>query len=105
MVLEVCADAPESVHRINSNLRELVGIADAGQLQDLRRLHGPGAEENLAVGERALGLALAHVVDPHRPAAFDHDPGDACARQGSEIGPGERRVQIAGRGAAAAAVA
>ena len=48
VVLEVLADARQVVHGVDAERLELVGVADAGELQQLRRVDRAAAEDHLA---------------------------------------------------------
>ena len=54
---------------------ELVGVADAGQLEQLRRVDRAAAEDHLGGAGVALQPAGAQVVDADRPLAVEDDPG------------------------------
>ena len=48
MVLHVLADAGQRVHDRHADLREMLGIADSGQLQQMRRADRAGRQDYLA---------------------------------------------------------
>ena len=56
-----------------------LGVSDAGKVQDLRRLDGPGAQQDLAVGQGRLHLAplAEHVVDADGAPLLDANAGGA----------------------------
>ena len=63
VVLHVAADARQPMHHRHANLGQVLGIADARQLQDVRRADGSGGEDDLAPGLDPLDLALARELD------------------------------------------
>ena len=66
---------------------QVVRIADARQLQDLRRLHRAGAEQHLGVGEDLAGLAVLDELHADRAAVLDQDAGGARADLGGQVRP------------------
>ncbi len=106
MVLEILADALQRMGHLHARRAQVVRIADAGQLQDVRRLHRAGAQQHLGVGIGRLRLrALAdHIVDADDLALLDDDPGGARLDHGGQVGPRQGRVQIGEGGAPAFAV-
>ena len=106
VVLQIGANALQLMHQRNAVSSQFLGIADARQLQDLRRLHGAGAEQNLGVRvDDGLGLGLVvHVLDADRAPVLDDDAGGARAGQAGQVRPLQGGMQIAAGGAPALAV-
>ena len=63
VVAVVLADAGQRVLHRDAERRKHVGVADAGKLQDMRRLHRAGGHDHLTVGARFLGDAALGVGD------------------------------------------
>ena len=82
-----------------------LGPADAGQLQQLRRGDGAGAQDHLAAGAR-LDLAAAALVDDADAAlAFEQHAARRRLGDDAQVGPPHRRLEIAMRHAHAPAAA
>ena len=99
MVVEVLADAGKIVDRRDADLPQMRGIADARQLQELRRIDGARRYDDLAVGMRRDDPAAALVFDAGGALSVEQDaagegPGRELhvpAAQGrAEIGVGDR---------------
>ena len=99
MVLEVSSDAGERVHHRDAVALELVGRADAGEEEELRRVVGAAAEDHLALGLGSLhGPGRLAVLDAASPAyrrrglVSTCEPGSAVRlrrpRAGSEVPDG-----------------
>ena len=63
MILKIFADTVQRMSRFNPNPAEMVGIADAGQLQEMWRADGTGREDDFRIGVCKLGLAAAREFD------------------------------------------
>ena len=50
MVLQIFADGGQRVGGVNAMLAQQRGIADAGELQQMRRIHRAGRQDDLAAG-------------------------------------------------------
>ncbi len=71
----------------------MLGRADAGEHQKLRRIEGRGRDDDLPVGTDHLDLAAALDLHADGPAVLDHHaPGKAAHQRG--VGPLQRRLQI-----------
>ena len=104
MVLQVLADR-QIDHRLDADRAQMIGRADAGQHQDLRRVERAAAEDDLALGVGVKRLAALLIVDAGGALALHGDARDMGAHLDREILPLHRRMQIADRGRAALAVA
>ncbi len=64
MVLQVATDALQVLHDGNARFAQPIRRADTGELQDLRRAHRAGCQDDLALGPRldeAAVLAIEHA--------------------------------------------
>jgi hypothetical protein len=105
VVLEIAADARQVRHRRNLEAFKLVGVADAGQHQQLRRVDRAAGEDHLALGADAHGTRAFDMVDADRPHTFAaHPPGQRAGAHG-QVRPPPRRVQVRARRAPAAPAA
>jgi hypothetical protein len=69
VVLEVLPDPGQVGHRVDAECAQLLGGADAGQQQQLRRPDRSRAHDHLGGRVRPLGLAVADVLGACAPAA------------------------------------
>ncbi len=76
----------------------MLGIADAGELQDVRRTDGAGRQDHLARGIDPLGGAAARKFDAGRAAAVEQDAVHQRAGDDLQIAPPQRGPQVAARG-------
>ena len=100
MVLQVLADTGQVVHHVDAERLERLGVADARELEQLRRVDRTAAEDDL-VRARLLERVLAGaVLDADGARALEEHPRDLRARlqlevraldHGMEVGP--RRAQ------------
>ena len=105
VVLEVLADAGRVVDDVDAEAGEELLVADAGELEQLRRVDRAAAEDHLAGVDRATEPAAAQVVDPDRTLAVEAHPGGHRQGLDLEVGAAADRVQVGpGRGEPAAAV-
>src|SRR5206468_1415640 len=101
MVLQVAADLAGLRHRRDPVATELLGVADTGQHQQLWRLRGAGADDDLAIaGDRARAGPLPHLHADRGPI-LDDDPSDERPGQDLQVVPLERRAEVRPRGAPA----
>src|SRR5262249_16667285 len=90
MILQVVADAGLVAHDRNAEALELVGAADAGELENLDRADRTGREDHLAArGRRPVG--------PRRPAASARPPGAGRRTRSFPPGSGFRAADWRGR--------
>ena len=73
VVAIVFPDAGQRVLHRDAQRRQQFRVADAGQFQDMRRLHRAGADDHLAVGARFLGRAALRVGDADGALALQQD--------------------------------
>ena len=107
VVAQVLADARQGVlHRDAQRLQQR-RRPDAGDLQELRAVHGAAAQDHFLVGAHlhrpavAAALAVAHADGP---LAVEHDLRRLGMRAHGEVRPLHRRMQVAARGAHAPSV-
>src|ERR1041384_3560379 len=103
MILHVLADAGQRVLRLDPDLREMLGIADPGKLQQVRRADRASRHDDFALRQHALDSrspgAAAREIDTDRALAVEYDAVHQRVRDELQIGPLQRRAQIASRGA------
>ncbi len=105
VILEVLAHARQRVDDGDAERLQHRGRADPRELQQHRRLHRAGGDDDLAAGgdgDVAPALPVGHA---RRPAAVRQDP--RCLRLGGhgQVRPAARGAQVGDRGRAAEAVA
>ena len=105
MILHVLADAGQRVMGFDADLREMLGIANPGQLQQMRRAHRAGRQDHLALGEDPLDPTLTGKIDPDRALAVEYDAVHQRVGNELQIGTLQGRPQIGPGGAGAAAAA
>ncbi len=64
VVVEVLADARQRRHDGNIEFAQVIGVAEAGQQQQLGRFDRAGANQHLPRRPRALQLTVLAVFDP-----------------------------------------
>ena len=97
MVMEILADPGKGMARRNAVLGQQIGIADAGQLQDLWRLDGAGRQDDLASGLHRLVTAMPAEGNARRADTafpFEFNAGDMRMGDHPQIGPPPRRIEI-----------
>ena len=57
MVLQALADAGQVMEDVDADLAEMLGVADTGQLQQVRRVDGAAAEDDLGAAGAAAAAA------------------------------------------------
>ena len=91
------ADARQVVHDVDPESLELGGVADAGELEQLRRVDRAAAEDHLARLD-PLRARPARDLDPDRARAVEQDPVDERAAAHLEVRSVHHRVEVgAGR--------
>src|SRR5208283_415274 len=93
MVLQVLTDAGKLLHHVGIEGPQFVGIANARQLQQVRRVEGASTQDDLAsmhltITPRSFGL------DPDGPPAFEEDLGHERPALDVEVRPAHHRVQV-----------
>ena len=105
MILEIAADARQGGADGDAVRAKIRGIADPRQHEKLGGVDDAAREQNFPRRPHMAARAPDDVVEPHRPAALEDDPGRGRVRAHREVGPAQGRAQIGGRRAAAPAVA
>ena len=104
VVLEVLADPGQVLDDVDAERPQLIGGADARQLQELRRVDRPAAEHDLAGLSPPRPSPRARELDTDGAVAVEPDAGDERERLDLEVGPGHHRMICAGRRQAPAVV-
>ena len=88
-----CVEVVHHRHPVPDQQRR---VADARELQEHRRHHRPGREDDLAA-RRARDLdPAAPVVDADRPPPLEPDPRHLRPRHDLQVRPAHRRPQVGG---------
>ena len=103
MVLQIFADALQFVHNRRAGSRQDVAAPDARQFENLRRADGAGGKNDFTARFRLDDLSFAHIAQSDGALAGEHDAFDLRARDHSQIGTIENRLQKTARRAPAAA--
>jgi hypothetical protein len=87
VILQVLADAGTVVRHIDAQRLQTFAIANAGQLQQLRRLHRASREHDTAIGLGDVPTRPRHCATRRRPsrAILDDDALDQRAGHHLEI--------------------
>ena len=93
MVLQVAADARQVDLGRDACGAKIRGIANARQLQQLRRVHGTAAKDHLTPGGELLVLAGAPHLHAPGDATFDQDPAGERAGPDGQVRPRQGRLQ------------
>jgi hypothetical protein len=101
VVLEVLADARQRMRDRNAERRQVVGIADAGELQDVRRADHAAGEHGFARRAHGLGAAAALDLDADGATSFQQHAAHMRLRQHAQVRPPQGRLQERGRRAGA----
>ena len=103
MVLQVLAHLLQLMHRGDAVLGQQFRVADAGELQQLRRVHRAGRKHHFATGRDALGLALMPDLDAGDAAPLGDEAQRLRAGPQGQVGTPQGRLQEGrGRGPAQA---
>ncbi len=96
MVLQVLPDPGQVGHHVEAQGTQLVGRADAGQQQQLRRADRARADDHLAEGVRLGQFPVAQVADAGTAAVPHQQPGDQAARLDGQVRavPGRDQVGV-----------
>ena len=105
VVLHVLSDAAQFVDHRDADPAEMLGIADTGNLQEVRRADCPGREDDLAGRLGPLLAATAGEFDPDCTFALEQHAVHQRVCHELQIRPLQGRPQIGARGAGAAATA
>jgi hypothetical protein len=98
VVLQGLAHAGQVVHHRQADRLELRLVADAGQLQELRRPDSARGEDDLAAACHRLGALPSPVPHADRTTGGDVDPGDEHLGQDVEVAAPPHRVQVGAGG-------
>ena len=93
VVLEVLADTGQVVHHRDAERFEQIGGPDSRQLEQLGRIEGTAAEDDLGAAD-GLDPAAAPVLDADRPRTFEDHPVHLCPGDHVEIRTGEHGVEV-----------
>ncbi|MDH6501180.1 hypothetical protein M2156_007399 [Streptomyces sp. SAI-149] len=105
VVLQVLADARQVVDDVDAERAQLLGVADAGELEQLRGVDGAAAEDDLLGAHLLERPAAAPVLDADSLPALEEDAGDEGARGDGEVGTLPDGLQVGlGGGEPASAV-
>ena len=104
VILQVLADAAQGDSHRDSLRAELVGVADPGQHQQLRRVDRAAREDHLTLRPHDGLLAMADVLDADDTRAVEQQPGHQRLDLHGQVGARQRRAQIGDRAAAAPAM-
>ena len=98
VVLQIGTYARQGVNRLDASLRQALWVANAGQVEDLRRLEGASAQQHLARGIGRLQVCRSGdaVIDADSAALFKADLMGVRAKGDGQIRAAfQDRVQIA----------
>ena len=73
MVAEIAADTGQGVPGGNADRGQILRIADAGDLQELRRVDGAAAQDDVAAGAEFPALPVLAVGDADGALALEVD--------------------------------
>ena len=104
VILQVLADTGQVEHDGNVEFLQPRTGADARALQQLRRRDRAAAHEHFAARMRGRTFAAAQVRDARRALAVEQDAIGERVRDDLEVRPHLRLVEVAARGAGAAAL-
>ena len=105
VVLQVLADAGQVVDDVDPETAERPRVADAGELEHLRRVDRTAAQDDLGAA-RPLDLAApVAVLDADRARALEEQSRDVRPTLDRQVRPPHHRVQVGARGAQPTAAA
>src|SRR5271156_2181352 len=104
MVVQILADPPQVRLHTDAELMQIVGRADAGQEEKVRRADGARADYDFAISPRGMELAAAPVDDAVATAFLDQKAVAASSGPYCQIAPVMCRLEKSRRRAAAATV-
>ncbi len=100
---EVLADTRQRMLDLHADGFEQRGIADAGELQDLRRKIGAAADDDFAPRADVIHVAVTHDLDAGRAPQLERHARDLRAGAHGEVLASSRGPQIGARRAGAIA--
>ncbi|CAB5027929.1 unannotated protein [freshwater metagenome] len=78
--MEIGADSRQVMTKLNANLRKVVGRANPGDHQDLRRADRAGGENHVTrCGEQLLAAAAVEIANSDRALPFQLNTLHSCA--------------------------
>jgi hypothetical protein len=101
VVLQVLADAGQSMLDPDADAAQMAGVADTGELQDMRRPDGPRREDHFTRGVDPLQPAAPRVLDAGGAATVEQDAVDQSIGDDLQVRPLQCRTQIGARRALA----
>src|SRR5581483_4452029 len=104
MVAQVLSDARQVVAHLDAEALEALGLADARQLQELRRGDGAGAHDHLARGTRLALPAADGIAHAHAAAAVENEALGQRVRLDREVRARAGGIEVASRRAHAPAL-
>ena len=87
VIAEIFADPRQGVAHDDANLAQMIGIADARELQKLRGIDGAARQDHLPPRLNGFVAAIAAIGDPRRAPPFKQNRGGVGARPHLQIGP------------------
>ena len=105
MVLEILADPGKVMQGFDAQRSQTLALADARELEQLRRIDRPSAKDDLAPGADGSPSPALVEFDGNRPLALEQDLAGERAGFDPEVRAGHCRVEIGDCGRAALAVA
>ena len=105
MILQVLADAGQCMHHRDAAVGQQRGVADARQLQQLRRLQPARREHHFVPCTDADRAAALRILDARCTAAYEQHTVHHRLGLDAQVGPASRRLQVRDRSRAAQAVA
>ncbi|CAB4885518.1 unannotated protein [freshwater metagenome] len=103
VILQVLADARQVMDGFDPDRPQVLGVADAGELQELWGVEGAAAQDHLAGGDARGAPALLHDVHADGAIAVHHDGRDLRSRAHREVPAVHDRVQVRAGGRQSAA--
>ena len=97
VVAVVLADAAQLVLHLDAERLQQLRLADARQLQQMRRLHRSGRQDHLGVAPHLMRLAVLAILDADRALALQQDACGMGLGLDPQIGPGARRIEEGAR--------
>ena len=101
MVAETGADAGQVPHRLDAHFGEMLGRADAGELEQVGRAERAAGDDDFAPRPRPLGPRQRLVFDARRAAVLDQQAARLGGGLDVQVRPLFRRSQVRLRGAPA----
>ena len=98
MVLQVLPHPGQVGDHVHPERGQVSGVADTGELQQLRRVDRAAAQDDLTRADLTRRPAAVAVRHAHGPVPLEQDPGDEGPAGHVQVRPAHHRVQVgAGR--------